>query len=54
MLEVVTDGDLVTALSQKVSISSGKQGREGHAEVTFCGELADGCSTDGGPHEGVD
>ena len=51
--EVVADGKLVAALSQEVSGSSGEQGGEGHAEVALCGKLIDGCSSNGGPCEGV-
>lgn len=51
--EVVPDGDLVAALSQEVSGSSGEQGGEGYAEVAFCGKLIDGCSSNSGPCKGV-
>ena len=53
ILCLIANGDLVTSLSLKISISSGEQCGKGHAEVPLCGELVDGCSTNGGPHEGV-
>ena len=50
---VVSDGDVVDALSKEVSRSCGVQGGEAHAEVTFSGELIDWSSPDGRPTEGV-
>jgi len=51
--EVISDGDVVAALSKEVSRSCGVQGEEGHAEVTFSGELMDWSSPNGRPNEGV-
>lgn len=51
MLKVVSNGVLVALLPKEISSPSWKQGEEGHAEVTLCGELIDWSSPNCGPHK---
>lgn len=51
--EVVSNGDLIEALSKKVSCSSREQSGEGQADVSLTGELIDGCFSKGWPYESV-
>ena len=47
------DGQSSCVLGGLSGYSSGEQGGEGHAEVALCCKLIDGCSSNGGPCEGV-
>ena len=51
MFEVVSNSDFIAMWTKEISCSCGKQGGKCHAEISLTGELIDGSSTNGGPHE---